>query len=82
MAATRGSRAEYRTDGRASGTAALERFPVAYMSWKLRFEELKQFEAFTSGTSTGSARVTSAHCREVNICVEIFLLCGKDSRCR
>jgi len=31
------------------------------MSWKLKSEELKQFDAFTSGTSAGSANVTSAH---------------------
>ena len=38
-----------------------ERLRVVKTSSKPMLLELKQFEALTSGTSTGSARVTSAH---------------------
>jgi hypothetical protein len=48
-------------DAIAGGTAPLLRLPVAEINWKLRSEELKQLDAFTSGTSAGSASVTSAH---------------------
>jgi hypothetical protein len=49
-------------DTSAVGKAPLVRLPVAYINWKLRSDELKQLDAFTSGTSDGSASVTSAHC--------------------
>jgi hypothetical protein len=55
---------DVRDDAIAVGIAPLLRLPVAYINWKLRSEELKQLDAFTSGTSAGSASVTSAHCSD------------------
>lgn len=51
-------------DAIAVGRAPLLRLAVAYINWKLRSDELKQLDAFTSGTSAGSASVTSAHCSD------------------
>ena len=43
---------------------AAERLDEAKMRLWPRFEELKQLVSFTSGTSSGSAKVMSAHFRE------------------
>lgn len=52
--------------------AAAERLDVVKTSWKLMSEELKQFEAFTCGTSSGSANVTSTHWSLVSILIPNF----------
>jgi hypothetical protein len=64
IATSAGSVRDIREDAIAVGRALLLRLAVAYINWKLRSDELKQLDAFTSGTSAGSASVTSAHCSD------------------
>ncbi len=60
-ASSNGAKARYDAGDDMDGAA--ERLVVVKTSWKEMSLELKQFVELTSGTSSGSAKVMSAHCQ-------------------